>query len=122
MPGFGSPFSGLANDRKLTDEELIASQVAAALDTDRAERRRAPNLHGRASCIPPAPTLGAQKRSKRQSTQKKAVRKEALHAHERGKSKFNDERSSPGPNLVEGNRATDFSGQGSIIFQTLQLC
>jgi len=23
MPGFGSPFSGLANDRKLTDEELI---------------------------------------------------------------------------------------------------
>ena len=107
MPGFGSPFSGLANDRKLTDEELIASQVAAALDTDRAERRRAPNLHGlfrtnwlwtksrrltnistrgttagpRSSCIPPAPTLGAQKSSKRQSTQKKAVRKEAMHAH-----------------------------------------
>lgn len=23
MPDFGSPFSGLANDRKLTDEELI---------------------------------------------------------------------------------------------------
>ena len=23
MPGFGSPFSGLANDRKLTDEELV---------------------------------------------------------------------------------------------------
>jgi len=23
MPGFGSPFSGLANDRKLTHEELI---------------------------------------------------------------------------------------------------
>lgn len=23
MPGFGSPFSGLANDRKLTDQELI---------------------------------------------------------------------------------------------------
>ena len=23
MPGFGSPFSGLANNRKLTDEELI---------------------------------------------------------------------------------------------------
>ncbi len=23
MPEFGSPFSGLANDRKLTDEELI---------------------------------------------------------------------------------------------------
>jgi rubrerythrin len=23
MPAFGSPFSGLANDRKLTDEELI---------------------------------------------------------------------------------------------------
>ena len=23
MPGFGSPFSGLANDRKLTDKELI---------------------------------------------------------------------------------------------------
>ncbi len=23
MPGFGSPFSGLANDRKLTKEELI---------------------------------------------------------------------------------------------------
>jgi rubrerythrin len=23
MPGFGAPFSGLANDRKLTDEELI---------------------------------------------------------------------------------------------------
>ena len=23
MPGFGDPFSGLANDRKLTDEELI---------------------------------------------------------------------------------------------------
>jgi hypothetical protein len=34
MPEFGSPFSGLANDRKLTDEELIASQVAAALDGD----------------------------------------------------------------------------------------
>ena len=34
MPGFGSPFSGLANDRKLTDEELIALQVAAALDGD----------------------------------------------------------------------------------------
>jgi rubrerythrin len=23
MPGFGTPFSGLANDRKLTDEELV---------------------------------------------------------------------------------------------------
>ena len=23
MPGFGSPFSGLANDRKLTNEELV---------------------------------------------------------------------------------------------------
>ena len=23
MPAFGSPFSGLANDRKLTDEELV---------------------------------------------------------------------------------------------------
>ena len=23
MPGFGSPFSGLANDRKLTDEEFV---------------------------------------------------------------------------------------------------
>jgi rubrerythrin len=23
MPGFGSPFSGLANDRKLTHEELV---------------------------------------------------------------------------------------------------
>ena len=23
MPDFGTPFSGLANDRKLTDEELI---------------------------------------------------------------------------------------------------
>ena len=23
MPGFGSPFSGLANDRKLTEDELI---------------------------------------------------------------------------------------------------
>jgi rubrerythrin len=23
MPGFGSPFSGLLNDRKLTDEELV---------------------------------------------------------------------------------------------------
>src|SRR5450756_2675831 len=23
MPGFGSPFSGLANDRKVTDEELV---------------------------------------------------------------------------------------------------
>jgi rubrerythrin len=23
MPGFGSPFSGLANDRKLTDDELV---------------------------------------------------------------------------------------------------
>jgi len=23
MPDFGSPFAGLANDRKLTDEELI---------------------------------------------------------------------------------------------------
>jgi rubrerythrin len=23
MPGFGSPFSGLANDRKLSDEELV---------------------------------------------------------------------------------------------------
>ena len=23
MPGFGSPFSGLANDRKLTDAELV---------------------------------------------------------------------------------------------------
>ena len=23
MPSFGSPFSGLANDRKLTDQELI---------------------------------------------------------------------------------------------------
>ena len=34
MPAFGSPFSGLANDRKLRDEELIASQVAAALDGD----------------------------------------------------------------------------------------
>jgi hypothetical protein len=34
MPAFGSPFSGLANDRKLTDEELIASQVATALDGD----------------------------------------------------------------------------------------
>jgi len=25
MPAFGSPFSGLANDRKLTDEELVRS-------------------------------------------------------------------------------------------------
>ena len=23
MPGFGTPFSGMANDRKLTDEELV---------------------------------------------------------------------------------------------------
>jgi hypothetical protein len=23
MPGFGSPFSGLANDRKLTQEEFV---------------------------------------------------------------------------------------------------
>jgi rubrerythrin len=23
MPAFGSPFSGVANDRKLTDEELV---------------------------------------------------------------------------------------------------
>ncbi len=32
MPGFGSPFSGLANDRRLTDEELtraIRFMVAA---------------------------------------------------------------------------------------------
>jgi len=36
---------------------------------------------------------------------------------ERGKSKFNDERSSPGPKLTEGNMATNFSGQASIIFQ-----
>jgi hypothetical protein len=34
MPAFGSPFSGLANDRKLTDEELIALQIAMALDGD----------------------------------------------------------------------------------------
>jgi hypothetical protein len=36
MPEFGSTFSGLPNDRKLTDEELIASQVAAALPPDHA--------------------------------------------------------------------------------------
>ena len=34
MPEFGSPYSGLANDRKLRDEELIASQVAAVFDGD----------------------------------------------------------------------------------------
>jgi len=40
---------------------------------------------------------------------------------ERGKSKFNDERSSPGPKLTEENMATDFSGQEFIIFQKLTL-
>ena len=97
MPGFGSPFSGLANDRKLTNEELIASQVAAALDTDRAKPSwivshelaldEAPEAYKHFDArdngwtkviLHPA---GAQKSSKRQSTQKKAVRKEALHAH-----------------------------------------
>jgi hypothetical protein len=34
MTAFGTPFSGLANDRKLTDKELMASQVAVALDGD----------------------------------------------------------------------------------------
>ena len=36
MPGFGSPFSGLANDRKLTDEELVRAirfMVAAEYET-----------------------------------------------------------------------------------------
>ena len=33
MPEFGSPFSGLANDRKLTDEELIrAVRFSAAAE------------------------------------------------------------------------------------------
>src|ERR1035437_4506368 len=104
MPGFGAPFSGLANDRKLTDEDLIASQVAAALDTDRAKPSwivshelaldEAPEAYKHFDArdngwtkviLHPA---GAQKGSNRQSTQKKAVRKEALNAHERGKSKF----------------------------------
>jgi len=40
---------------------------------------------------------------------------------ERGKSKFNDERSSPGPKLTEENTATNFSGRASIIFQKSRL-
>jgi hypothetical protein len=40
---------------------------------------------------------------------------------ERGKSKFNDKRSFPGPKLTEENMATDFSGQASTIFKNLTL-
>ena len=97
MPGFGSPFSGLANDRKLTNEEFIASQVAAALDTDRAKPSwivshelaldEAPEAYKHFDArdngwtkviLHPA---GARKNPNRQSTQKKAARKEAVHAH-----------------------------------------
>ena len=65
MPEFGSPFSGLANDRKLTDEELVRAirfMVAAeyeaiqlymqlAESTDNKARRGSAQRHrGRGAC------------------------------------------------------------------------
>ncbi len=50
MPAFGSPFSGLANDRKLTDEELVRAirfMVAAEYEAIQMYMQLAESTHNK---------------------------------------------------------------------------
>jgi rubrerythrin len=50
MPGFGSPFSGLANDRKLTDAELVRAirfMVAAEYEAVQMYMQLAESTHNK---------------------------------------------------------------------------